>query len=82
MGALYCAYIGICLLEWSTWRRLTKMRRADALAFLSTAFSVLVVNAVVAVEIGCSVYLLRWIYYRFARPMQVSGEPVQVEASH
>ena len=27
------AYIGICLLEWSTWRRSPRMRRTDALAF-------------------------------------------------
>ena len=27
------AYIGICLLEWSTWFRLAKMRRVDAAAF-------------------------------------------------
>ena len=54
------AYIGICLLEWSTWRRLNRMRRVDALAFLSTAAAVLVVNAVLAVGIGCSLYLARY----------------------
>jgi SulP family sulfate permease len=58
------AYIGICLLEWSTWRRLLRMRRTDALAFLSTATAVLVVNAVLAVAIGCSFYLIRYVYYR------------------
>ena len=40
------AYVGICLLEWSTWRRLARMRKVDALAFLSTAAAVLMVNAV------------------------------------
>jgi SulP family sulfate permease len=59
------AYIGICLLEWSTWRRLSKMRRVDALAFLSTAAAVLVVNAVLAVGIGCSLYLARYVYQKF-----------------
>jgi SulP family sulfate permease len=58
------AYIGICLLEWSTWRRLHKMRRVDALAFLVTAAAVLVVNAVLAVGIGCSLYLLRYVHQR------------------
>lgn len=60
------AYIGICLLEWSTWRRLPKMRRLDAFAFLSTAIAVLVVNAVLAVAIGCSFYVIRAIYLRTA----------------
>jgi len=53
------AYIGICLLDWSAWRRLTKMRRSDALAFVLTAVSVLLVNSIVAVGIGCSVYAVR-----------------------
>jgi SulP family sulfate permease len=58
------AYIGICLLEWSTWRRLHKMGRVDALAFLITATSVLVVNAVLAVAIGCSLYIIRFMLQR------------------
>jgi len=60
------AYIGLCLLEWSTWRRLPRMRRVDAAAFLSTAIAVLVVNAVLAVAIGCSLYLLRYLIHRGA----------------
>ena len=44
------AWMGFCLLEWSTWSRLNKMRRTDAAAFLLTALSVLVVNAAVAVK--------------------------------
>ncbi len=61
------AYIGICLLEWSTWRRLGRMRKVDAAAFLSTAMAVLVVNAVLAVAIGCSIYAVRYLYVRFYR---------------
>src|SRR5437764_1442229 len=73
------AYIGICLLEWGTWRRLPKMRRVDALAFLSTAAAVLVVNAILAVSIGCSIYLVRYLHRRIrsrnrARAALVSGE--------
>ena len=58
------AYIGICLLEWGTWRRLPKMRRVDAIGFLATATAVLVVNAVFAVAIGCSFYVIRALYQR------------------
>jgi SulP family sulfate permease len=61
------AYIGICLLEWSTWKRLTRMRRTDALAFLCTATAVLVVNAVLAVAIGCSFYVFRYAFSKLHR---------------
>ncbi len=64
------AYIGICLLEWSTWRRLHKMGRVDAAAFLTTAAAVLVVNAVLAVAIGCSLYAARYVYQRFVGSSQ------------
>jgi SulP family sulfate permease len=53
------AWMGICLLDWSAWRRLPKMSRVDAAAFLVTAVSVLAVNAVLAVAMGCSLYLVR-----------------------
>jgi len=59
------AYVGICLLEWSTWKRLPKMRRLDAAAFLVTSISVLVVNAVIAVGLGCALYGGRWVYARY-----------------
>lgn len=58
------AYVGICLLEWSTWRRLHRMRRVDALAFLSTAVAVLITNAVLAVGIGCLWYLFDFLMRR------------------
>jgi sulfate permease, SulP family len=61
------AYIGICLLEWSTWKRLARMRRTDALAFLCTAAAVLVVNAVLAVAIGCSFYVFRYVFSKLHR---------------
>jgi SulP family sulfate permease len=50
------AYVGLGLLEWSTWRRLPRMRRVDAAAFLMTAAAVLTTNAVAAVAIGCALY--------------------------
>lgn len=62
------AYVGICLLEWSTWRRLARMRRADAGAFLVTAVAVLCVNAVAAVALGCLVYGVAAAYNRLTAP--------------
>jgi SulP family sulfate permease len=59
------AWMGLCLLDWSAWRRLPKMKRVDAAAFLATAASVLAVNAVLAVAIGCSLYVFRGIYLRW-----------------
>jgi SulP family sulfate permease len=56
------AWTGARLLDWSTWRRLPKMRRSDALAFIATAFSVLVINAVAAVAIGCCCYFAPQVY--------------------
>jgi sulfate permease, SulP family len=61
------AWTGLCLLEWSTWRRLNRMSQADRWAFLITACAVLVVNAIAAVAAGCLIYALRALYYRFAR---------------
>ncbi len=49
--------MGFCLLDWSTWRRLHKMRYTDAAAFIVTAVSVLLVNAVAAVSFGCLIYM-------------------------
>jgi sulfate permease, SulP family len=58
------AYVGLGLLEWSTWRRLPRMRRLDAAAFLATAAAVLSTNAVAAVAIGCSFYVFRQLVVR------------------
>lgn len=73
------AYIGICLLEWSTWRRLHRMRKTDALAFLITAVAVLMVNAVLAVAIGCSIYLVRYLVDRSKSPKAASEEADMVK---
>lgn len=75
------AYVGIALLEWGTWRRLPKMRPIESAAFLATALATLLINAVVAVAIGCSFYVLRWFYDSvLARPRsadaQVTGAAV------
>lgn len=71
------AYIGICLLEWSTWRRLTRMRRVDAAAFLVTSIAVLLVNAVAAVALGCALYLVRWIYRTYINPLTPDRQAVK-----
>ncbi len=60
------AYVGLGLLEWSTWRRLHRMRRLDATAFLVTAAAVLTTNAVAAVAIGCSFYVVQHYTSRLA----------------
>ena len=64
------AWMGLCLLDWSAWRRLPKMSPVDAAAFLATAASVLLVNAVLAVAVGCSLYVVRYVWVRWIRPAQ------------
>ena len=65
------AYVGLGLLEWSTWRRLPRMRRLDAAAFLATAIAVLSTNAVAAVAIGCSFFVIRHVFSRLAELQRV-----------
>jgi SulP family sulfate permease len=65
------AWMGLCLLDWSAWRRLPKMTRVDAAAFLLTAASVLVVNAVLAVALGCSLYGAHALWARLVRAAEV-----------
>ena len=73
------AYVGLGLLEWSTWRRLHRMRRLDASAFLVTAAAVLTTNAVAAVALGCSFYLVRHLASRIVT-MQREAAVGQPEA--
>src|SRR5579863_2262228 len=65
------AWMGLCLLDWSAWRRLPKMSRVDAAAFLATAGAVLCINAVLAVAIGCSFYVVQAAYQRWIRPSRL-----------
>lgn len=58
------AYIGLCLLDWSAWHRLPRMRRVDAAAFLVTVSAVLTLNAVAAIALGCAVHAGVWAYHR------------------
>ena len=74
-------YIGICLLDWSAWRRLPKMRHSDVAAFLVTAIAVLTVNAVAAVAMGCLVYGIRHLYVRHVRDAVGSVPRARVEAA-
>lgn len=73
------AWMGFCLLDWSAWRRLAKMRRVDAAAFLLTALLGLAVNAVAAVAAGCAVYGVEWLY-RKARNVEGFSAESSVEA--
>lgn len=61
------AWMGLCLLDVSAWRRLAKMRIVDASAFLVTAVSVLIVNAVAAVLAGCALYVIHYLYVKYFR---------------
>jgi sulfate permease, SulP family len=65
------AWMGLCLLDWSAWRRLPKMTRVDAAAFLVTVLAVITVNAVLAVAIGCSLYVLHAGWIRLFRPPSI-----------
>ncbi len=59
------AWMGVCLLDVSAWRRLSKMRPVDAAGFLVTALGVLAVNAVAAVLAGCSIYVAQYLYRKY-----------------
>jgi SulP family sulfate permease len=75
------AYVGLGLLEWSTWRRLPRMRRLDASAFLATAAAVLTTNAVAAVAIGCSFYIAGHLVDKLAWLHPLPGvEPREVDS--
>ena len=56
------AWMGVRLMEWTMWRRLAKMGRVDAAAFLSTSVAALFTNAVLAVAIGVSFYAAAYVY--------------------
>jgi SulP family sulfate permease len=71
------AWMGVCLLEWSTWRRLPRMRIADSASFLITTISSLMINAVVAIVLGCAVYGVEWLYKRLL--VHSGFPPVQAE---
>jgi MFS superfamily sulfate permease-like transporter len=64
------AWMGLSLLDVSTWHRLPKMRVVDAAAFLVTAIGVLVVNAVVAVLAGCALYVIQYGWKRYMKPSE------------
>ena len=67
------AWMGFCLLDVSTWRRLHKMRIVDSAAFFVTAIGVLAFNAVAAVLAGCAIFGINHLYGRYLR--QDSGVP-------
>ena len=75
------AYVGICLLEWSTWGRLRMMRRVDSAAFLSTAVCTLLTNAIVAVAVGCAMYGIQWLHDRYLSPHTGLGPLSTAKAS-
>jgi MFS superfamily sulfate permease-like transporter len=75
------AWMGFRLLDWSTWKRLPKMRVVDAAAFLATASVVLIEDAVRAILIGCSLYLIRFVYIWLAAKLRPSTQIPQAAAA-
>jgi len=73
------AYMGIRLLEWSTWRRLPKMRLVDSASFIVTAVASLAINAVAAIALGCGVYVVEWAYKRLATVSRIPPLQAEVE---
>jgi SulP family sulfate permease len=73
------AWMGFCLLDWSTWRRLPRMRMIDSAAFLITALGVLVVNAVAAVLAGCAIYGAQYLYQKFYPSTQLATAEVPAQ---
>jgi MFS superfamily sulfate permease-like transporter len=70
------AWMGLSLLDVSTWHRLPKMRVLDASAFLVTAIGVLIVNAVAAVLAGCALYGAHYLWLRSMRHSEtIRGVP-------
>lgn len=51
-------WTGWQLLDWSTWRRLFRIRRIESAAFLVTAAAILATNAFIALALGCFIYSL------------------------
>lgn len=51
-------WMGLLLLDWSTWRRLRRMHPAEAVAFLTASAGMLFLNPVAAVGAACALYLL------------------------
>lgn len=76
------AWMGFRLLDWGTWKRLPKMRLVDAAAFLSTAAAVLIADAVRAIIIGCSLYVLRYLLLRFGGAPGWLQRQEEAAASH
>ncbi len=70
-------WMGARLLDWSTWKRLHKMRRVDAAAFLVTAVAVLLVNAVEAVAIGSALYIIPYLQEKFSKKDAAQPQPVE-----
>jgi SulP family sulfate permease len=74
------AWMGINLLDWSTWHRLPRMRLIDSAAFLVTMLGVLAVsNAIYAVIAGCALYGAHYLYLRFFPGSHLPAEvPAQI----
>jgi MFS superfamily sulfate permease-like transporter len=67
--------MGFNLLDWSTWRRLHRMRWIDSASFLVTTAGVLAVsNAIYAVTAGCALYGAHYLYFKFFPSAHIPSE--------
>ena len=73
------AYIGYCLLDVASWKQLPQMPRLDAAAFIVTGISILFVNAAVAVALGCSLYVAKFLAGRAVQVDRVNDTGLQFE---
>jgi MFS superfamily sulfate permease-like transporter len=76
------AWMGFRLLDWGTWKRLPKMRVVDTAAFLATAAGVLISDAVIAIVIGCSLHILRYLVLRYLGTPAWLERQEQAASSH
>jgi sulfate permease, SulP family len=74
------AWMGFNLLDWSTWRRLPRMRLIDSASFLVTMLGVVAVsNAIYAVAAGCLLYGGHYLYLQFFPSSHLPSEvPAQM----
>jgi SulP family sulfate permease len=59
------AWVGLCLMDWGTWKRLPRMRRVDAAAFVVTMLGVICFNAVAAIVVGTAIHMVDHLDSRF-----------------
>lgn len=68
-------WMGMCLLDWSTWKRMAMMRRIDSTAFVITFVSAVAWNAAASVALGCLPYVVHYAWERVSVRTQYATHP-------